>query len=99
LNGLRVWLESAYSRPQNYVFWGFDPLNGEVYQRGTSLHGKTSYDVLMVKIDPPVWTVHVPNKPKKDRKKPYCGNWLFAQTTDVIRLKYRLAIWMVFGQQ
>ena len=30
---LRVLLENAYIRPQNWVFWGFYPLNGEQCQR------------------------------------------------------------------
>jgi len=29
----RVWLENAYSRPQNWGFWGFYPLSGEQCQR------------------------------------------------------------------
>jgi len=49
VNILRVWLENAYSRPQNYGFGEFDLLNGKISKepsKGTSLRGKTLYDVL-----------------------------------------------------
>ena len=32
-NILHVKLENAYSRPQNWGFWGFCPQNGEQYER------------------------------------------------------------------
>jgi len=43
--------------------------------KGTSLHEKTSYDVLLVKIGPPVRPVHVTyfEIKKRQRKKPYIG--------------------------
>ena len=45
----RVWLENAYSRPQNWGFWGIlPPKRGGIStkpQKGTSLGRKTSYDV------------------------------------------------------
>ena len=30
---VHVKLENAYSRPQNWGFWGFCPQNGEQYER------------------------------------------------------------------
>ena len=69
-NILHVWLENAYSHP--WGLWGI--WNGKRYQqknpKGTSLHGKTSYDVQIMKIGPLVRPMHVTetNKRKNGRE-------------------------------
>jgi len=53
-------------------FWGIWPLKwGDISTeppKDTSLHGKTSHNVLIVKFGPPVRPVHVPMRPKKTKK-------------------------------
>jgi len=38
VQNLEVWLENAYSRPQNWGFGGFYPLNGEQCQQNPERH-------------------------------------------------------------
>jgi len=56
----RVWLENAYSRPQNWGFGGILPLNGEQCQRNpksTSVRESASFEQLCAKIRRRVWPV------------------------------------------
>ena len=52
-NILRVWLENAYSRPQNGGLRRFDSLDWQFYQRYSQK--STSYDAKIVKIGPSVF--------------------------------------------
>jgi len=49
LNILHTWLENAYSRPPKLRFLGFDPLNGEIYQKNPPVipaHSQKIQDIL-----------------------------------------------------
>ena len=54
LNILPVWLENAYSRPQNWGFWGILPPKWEAMStkppKGTSLCESASFEPSSVKI-------------------------------------------------
>jgi len=69
---LHVKLENAYSPPKIWVFGGFYPQNGELYEetpKVTSLGGNTSYDVSIIKIGPLLRARREPkNKAKKIKK-------------------------------
>jgi len=58
------------------------------------------YDIQIVKIRPPVRPMCGERDQKWLRKKLYgtVENWLFAQTTHVVRSKYCLAWWVIFRQ-
>ena len=60
LNFLHVWLENAYSRPQNRRLGEFDPLSGSHYkqnQKDTSFRESASFEPSSTKICRPVWPV------------------------------------------
>jgi len=63
--------------------------------KGIPLHGKTSYDVQIVKIGSPVRPVRVTDQKGKTKseEKPYCGklHCVLAQTTQVIGSKSSFA--------
>jgi len=60
--------------PKIMVFGDLTPKWGDISTeppKGTSLHGKISYDVLINKIGPLVQPVHVPMRPKKTKEETF----------------------------
>ena len=92
--------ENAYSRPQNYGFGGLTPKWGDMSTeppKDTSLHGKTPYDRRQNRSTRATYARDEETKKDKERNLSV-ANWIFAQTTHVVRSKYRLAWWVVFRQ-
>jgi len=91
--------------PKITVFWEFDPWMGRYINRTPKRHILAWKDV--------IWHIDRQNRSTgatcarahetKKTKKPYgtntVKNWVFAQTTHVVRSKYRLAWWDVVCRQ
>ena len=86
-----LWLGNAYSRPK-VVFWKIWPPPTQ-HPKYTSLqmHGKTSYDVQVVKTGPLHGATCARDRTKEiDRQIiPTVANWAFAQITHVVGSTYR----------
>ena len=81
-------------------FWGFDRLNAELHQQNPKRHILACKDVILP-IDRQIRSTGVTyaraHETKKDKERNLSvAKWLFAQTTNVVRSKYRLAC-MVSG--
>ena len=88
--------------PQNFAFWGSEPLNVIGHHRDPKRHilGRNrTYIPILVQIGPLVRRGRVLKESKKRRgKKLTVANWVFAETTHVDAAICGLACRVVFGR-